>query len=215
MGVRTAAAVGLLALGLAAVQGVSAAVQQLESANQFDMGLAGRALISAGPDALSLSLVSPPQRGLTHGSAAGDCRQSREIARKVFGCSILIEREAGNPVTFFRRAEAYQEMDHHSEAVADYSVAISLDPGYAHAFLGRARSHQAKGNLAAAIADFSAALRLNPVFARAHVGRAQALEAAGRLTEAIADYRAALALDAAYEEARTALARLARSAARP
>lgn len=166
-----------------------------------------------GSDALALTLISPLQRGLSYGTAAGDCRQSRDIEKKVHGCTILLEREAGNVITYFRRAEAYQEMDHHSAAIADFSVAIRLDPAYAHAYLGRARSHQAKGNLAAAIADFSTAIKLNQVFARAYVGRAMALEAAGRLAEAVADYRAALGLDAGYEEANAALARLGKSAA--
>ena len=164
-------------------------------------------------DTLSITLVSPPQRGLNNDSAAGDCRQSRDILRKVLGCSTLLERDPSNSVAHFRRAEAYQELEHHDAAIADFAAAIRLDPGYAAAYLGRGRSRQERGDLAGAIGDFTAALQLNPVLARAYVGRGAALELSGRLPEAVSDYNAALALEAGYEEAKAALIRLGPAAA--
>ncbi|KAB2849989.1 MAG: tetratricopeptide repeat protein [Hyphomicrobiaceae bacterium] len=165
-------------------------------------------------DTLSLYLIAPLQRGLSYGTAAGDCRQSRDIERKVQGCTRLIERDGANAIAYFRRAEAYQELEHHDAAIADFDAAIRLDPAYASAYLGLGRSRQASGDLAGAIGDFTAAIRLNPVLARAYVGRGAALELSGRLPEAMADYRAALSLDAGFEEASAALARLEEAAGR-
>ena len=159
-------------------------------------------------DTLSITLVSPPQRGLTNDSAAGDCRQSRDIARKLQGCTLLLERDRSNSIAYFRRAEAHQELEHHDAAIADFDAAIRLDPAYANAYLGRGRSRQERGDLAGAIGDFTAALQLNPVLARAYVGRGAALELSGRLPEAMSDYRSALALEAGSEEAKAALIRL-------
>lgn len=61
------------------------------------------------------------------------------------------------------RAKAFQMIEDHEKAVADFDVVIKKCPKNAHAYFRRAFSHKALKHYSAAADDFEKARQLNPM----------------------------------------------------
>jgi tetratricopeptide (TPR) repeat protein len=69
------------------------------------------------------------------------------------------------------RGQAYREMEHDDEALADLNRAIELDPADASALVDRGETYQAMGRSEEALADYDRAIELDPEAASALASR--------------------------------------------
>ena len=101
------------------------------------------------------------------------------------------ERE---PLSFYSRALAYDEMGQFERAIEDYDRAIALNASFTNAYINRGLDFYETGQLERAIIDFDHAISLNPAHAAAYYNRGLAFDKMGQLDKALADYDQALSL---------------------
>jgi tetratricopeptide (TPR) repeat protein len=131
--------------------------------------------------------------------AIADCDQSADRARRIAGCSRLIEdggrSDAERAVAYNNRGNAYRAQGENVRAIPDYSEAIRLRPSATY-FYNRGNAHRDAGEPDRAIADYGEAIRLDPRDAAAHNNRGNVYRDRGDLDPAIADHDAAIRLGA-------------------
>ncbi len=91
-----------------------------------------------------------------------DCDQAKDAARRVKGCSNVIDAlrsraTAVDALAYENRALAYEELRDYGRALADFDRAIALNPNYVLALVDRAGLHRFQGQNGAAQRDFAEA----------------------------------------------------------
>jgi tetratricopeptide (TPR) repeat protein len=99
-----------------------------------------------------------------------------------------------DPVSYYSRALAYDEMGQFESAIEDYDKAIALNPSFTNAYNNRGLDFYEIGQLDRAIADFDHAISLNPAHAQAYYNRGLVFDKMGQLDKALADYDRAISL---------------------
>jgi tetratricopeptide (TPR) repeat protein len=125
-------------------------------------------------------------RASASASAAADCEQEDDAARRIRGCSEVLDSGSGAPQaraeTLVRRGRAYAAQNELSKALADYGQAVKLDPERFEAWFLRGLLNEYLDRHEAARNDFERALRL--------VEAAQARQPSEQLTRTAARLRA-------------------------
>jgi lipoprotein NlpI len=91
-----------------------------------------------------------------------------------------VELDGKNPQALMLRANVYERLDQHKEAVADYSKVIELDPKKANAFNRRGGEQFKLGKIKESLEDFDKFLELKPEATESHWQRGISLYYAGR-----------------------------------
>jgi len=125
------------------------------------------------------------------------CDQSKDLDRKIRGCTQIIRR--GNKETKLYRAAtynmrgiAYGRKGYHARAVADFSKAIALKPDFSAAYYNRAEVYRDEGDFDSALADLGRAIEISPKLPRAYYKRAIAYKWIGDNDLALSDFDRAL-----------------------
>ena len=99
-----------------------------------------------------------------------------------------------DPISYYSRALAYDQMGRFEKAIEDYDKSIALNSYFANAYNNRGLDFYEMRQLDRAIADFDHAISLNPAHAAAYYNRGLVFDKMGMLDKALADYDQAISL---------------------
>lgn len=105
-----------------------------------------------------------------------------------------IKLDAANPLAFFNRGNAHDQLGRHDLAIADYTQAIKLDRKEPDFFTRRGQTYDGMGRHDLAIADHTEAIRLDKGSARPLYNRGLSHANMGDYRRAIADFDQAIKL---------------------
>jgi len=137
-------------------------------------------------------------------NAAQELATSGKFADAIVAYSAAISGNPDHVTAHVGRALAFQRLDEHLKALADFDHVISSCPdwpGVFVAYYGRAVSRQALGRSEDAISDCNEAIKRNAECADAFCLRGTIRKALDRLEAAISDMDAVLRIDPRYWEA--------------
>ncbi|EDX72283.1 tetratricopeptide repeat domain protein [Coleofasciculus chthonoplastes PCC 7420] len=77
-----------------------------------------------------------------------------------------------NPEAYYRRGNAYVELENYQAAIEDLNQVLRLNPDNAVAYFSRGYSRDELGDYQGAIADYNQAIKLNPEYADAYYDQA-------------------------------------------
>ena len=112
-----------------------------------------------------------------------------------------MERSTKDAMIYYNKGNAYCNLGHYEQAIADYNKAIELDPNLAMAYNNRGATYKKFGNYNQSITDFDKAIELNPQYAEAYNNRGVTYDSFGDYKQSIADFDKAIALNPQYAEA--------------
>ncbi|MBW4493137.1 MAG: tetratricopeptide repeat protein [Oscillatoria princeps RMCB-10] len=115
--------------------------------------------------------------------------------------SKALESNPNNFEAFYRRAEAYLQMENYLAAIGDFSQVLRLNPNSAAVYFYRGFARAQMKDYQEAISDYNEAIRLNPNDAGAHNSRGLARSELKDYQAAIADYKEAIRLSPNFAEA--------------
>ena len=134
-----------------------------------------------------------------------DCRQRRDLDRRIEGCTKLIKQDTLDPMGRARayqgRAHAYMGKAAYDQAITDLDQAIRLKPNDNGAYRTRGHAYHFKAEYHRAIVDFDQAIRLNPSDFVAYAYRGDTYREREQYDEAIADFDQAIHLNPSYPTA--------------
>ena len=112
-----------------------------------------------------------------------------------------LEQNLQLPGIYNNRGNAYNDLNEHEMAIADFNAAIELKPDYAGAYSNRANAYTNIGDVDRAIADLDKAIDLKPDDARVFYNRGNAYKSKNDFDHAISDFNAAIRLKPDFAEA--------------
>ncbi len=89
---------------------------------------------------------------------------------------------------YFKRGNAYYNLNKEKRAIEDYDKAIRLNPQFAEAYHNRGTTYRDLGQYNRAIKDYDETISLNPNDAEAYFNRGNAYKLQGNKAEATADF---------------------------
>jgi tetratricopeptide (TPR) repeat protein len=155
----------------------------------FTSALAALALLTA-CSAAPAPIPAPSPESLA------DCKQTKDLARAITGCSAAIDAGSKDAQLRVNRGFAYFLNADYDRSLADYNDAIRLNPKDPAAFQRRGLTLRAKGEDDRAIADLTHALGLGSTDLNVFIDRGMAHFTKGEYPPAIADYTIAIERDA-------------------
>jgi TPR repeat/Glycosyltransferase family 9 (heptosyltransferase) len=147
----------------------------------------------------SLSLSSAEFDAVYARAIACASERNLKLAIQLFDQAILLDPSRAEP--YYKRANAYKDLDQNEAAIASYDQAIERRPHYAHAYCNRGVVEQALGRMEAAYLSYARAIALDPADFMAPYNRALLMQDCSRWEEAIADYDRAIALNPQFADA--------------
>jgi tetratricopeptide (TPR) repeat protein len=106
-----------------------------------------------------------------------------------------------NPEAYYRRANAYYQLENYQAAIEDFNQVLRLNPDNAVAYFSRGYSRYKLGDLKGAVEDYTSAIRLNPDNAAAYNNRGIARYNLEDYEGAIEDYTQAIKLNPEFANA--------------
>jgi lipoprotein NlpI len=116
-------------------------------------------------------------QGVARALKQGQNQEALALAEKA------VQADAKNPRALLARGLAYEALQKHAEAVADFGQVIALDPKAAEAYNRRGSERLKQGKIAEAVADFDKFLELRPQEYSGHWKRGIALYYLGKFDE--------------------------------
>jgi tetratricopeptide (TPR) repeat protein len=108
--------------------------------------------------------------------------------------SIAIQKDNGDPESYFYRAKVFARLKNWEKAEEDYSYAIDLESQNPEFFLARGQARYQNGNFEAALADFTLTVLIDPDHASGHYHKGIALHKLGKNTEACEEFKISMNL---------------------
>ncbi len=105
---------------------------------------------------------------------AENLMQDGKDAQAIVILNAYLKTHANDARAFVDRGDAYEDLNKHAEAIADYTSAIAINPEYAYAYASRCQSHEMLDDHKLALADCDKAIELDANSAYAHRQRAWA-----------------------------------------
>jgi tetratricopeptide (TPR) repeat protein len=124
-----------------------------------------------------------------------DCKQTKDPARAIAGCSTAIDAGSKDAQLRVNRGFAYFLKADYDRSLADYNEAIRLNPKDPATFQRRGLTLRARGDDDRAIADLTKAISLGSTDLNVYIDRGMAHFTKGEFPEAIADYTIAVERD--------------------
>ena len=103
-----------------------------------------------------------------------------KMEEAVAAFDLAIEKEASplrglsTPELYYNRGLAYEGLENHKKAIADFSKAIESNPKYVEAYFERGNAYFGMTSLWQAVRDYTKALEINPDLAKAYYTRGYA-----------------------------------------
>jgi tetratricopeptide (TPR) repeat protein len=97
-------------------------------------------------------------------------------------------------IAYYKRGNAYRNVDLSSKALSDYAQAIKFDPSMTLAYLNRGTAYKYLGQPQRALEDFTLGIQSNPQVAAVWIERAVTYHLLEQYTQAVADYTQAIRL---------------------
>ncbi|MCU0516752.1 MAG: tetratricopeptide repeat protein [Oscillatoria sp. Prado101] len=115
--------------------------------------------------------------------------------------SKALESNPNNFEAFYRRAEAYLQIENYQAAIGDFSQVLRLNPNSAAVYFYRGFARAQIKDYQEAISDYNEAIRLNPNDAGVYNSRGLARSDLNDYQAAISDYKEAIRLNSNFAEA--------------
>ncbi|GGA15381.1 hypothetical protein CYANOKiyG1_29370 [Okeania sp. KiyG1] len=112
-----------------------------------------------------------------------------------------IEAQPNSKTIYYKRGNAYLDIENIEAAFKDYTASVKIDPEYAPAYVGRGNIYQKKGDKDAAFKEYSNAVNIDPKYAPAYVGRGDVYQKKGDKDAAFKEYSNAVNIDPKYAPA--------------
>ena len=159
-----------------------------------------RALLAAGPPTVLLAAIA----GLTWTTI----QRNRDYESEFKIWQDTVDKRPENSRAHFNLARALAARGRHSDAIAEYRLAIETKPDRAEAYQNWGGELALQGKLDEAIPLFKKAIEVRPNYAEAHFNLALALTSSGQIDAAIRHYQDALKSKPDYPEAHSNLGHL-------